>query len=254
MGCCESNYIIESTKNEVENNIRNAIINLELNNRLISEFESIFVTIMKIPIEEVKDSKIYTNENFHKLINTTIINNKSEKELIVQQYNIILKPGSEKKFHFFFFLQILFLVKGSFNEKLKFFFLLTKSHLTPFTVKQMKVFIYQYFEVNFIKVTKLFVEGMKLNSEIDSLKLLKDVFNENNIRAYSKVFIKEIDKYILKSKPLLKNNSAEIDDEILKDEDVSEYFVENKILFDAIELRKDFYNRFNVEDKKITSI
>lgn len=245
MGCCEGKYIIEGTENEVENSIRNAIINLEINTLSIGEFESKFQSIIKLPIHEVQDSKWFTQEAYHKLLDNVLINNKCDNITIKQQYNFILKPEYDnKKFPFYFFLQISSLLRGSFDEKVSFMEKGAKLHLNPLTAKQMRIFIFQYLELNLIKVTNFYIDSLKINNKPEAQTLISKVFNEINLKTFSTNFIKGINKIVLKTKPFLKDNNTDLDNELIKSNEFKEYFLENRILLDGLELRKSFYSKY----------
>lgn len=245
MGCCEGKYIIEGTENEIENQIRDAMVNLEINTISISEFEEKFRQIMKVQIHEVIESKWYTQDAFHTLVNSTLINQKLDSAQTKSQFNLILKADSDtKKFPFYFFLQISSLLRGSFEEKVIFLEKGAKTHMNPFTVKQMKVLIFQYLDLNLLKVTNNYIENSKLSMKPDAQNLISRVYTDSNVKAYSTSFIKGIQRMVLKSRPFLKDNPEAMDNESIKSGEFREFFLENRILLDGLELRKSFYTRF----------
>lgn len=242
MGCCHNKYYIQETDNEIENNIRTTMNLLQINNISIKEFEQIFQNSIKISIQEVKDPKWYTEENFNKLLCSAIIYEKTESNF---QYSYILKPSQEKKYAFHFFLQICYLLNGDIETKVDFIEKGLKAHQSPFTVKQMKIFIYNYLEVNLLKVTFSFIDSNKFLRKDEAIENLLKIYNERNLHDYCKTFIRGISKFILKTKPFLKENSTELDNEIFKSIDLYEYFLEYNILLDSFELRKNFYIKYS---------
>lgn len=247
MGCCEGKLHYEGTDNEVENNIRLAISSLELNKISITEFEERFQRIIKIPIHEVQESKWYTEEHFRILLESVIIDMKEDNTCLRQQYDYVFKPEYDpKRYHLIFFLQIVSLISGRLEEKIAFFEKVSKAHFNPLTIKEMKVLIIQYLEINLVKSTSFYIDNQKLISNPDAQSLLSKIYTEVNLQNFSISFIKGINKIALKNNPFLKEkDSKEIDNEIIHSQEFTEYFMENRILLDLLELRKHFYIKFS---------
>lgn len=246
MGCCEAKPVIEGTGNEIENSIRSVIMNLEINNISIAEFEQKFQSIMNYSIHDINDSKLYTQEAFQEIKDKILISNNSDNNGIKQQYNFILKPEFDfKKFPFYFFLQIASLLRGTFEEKVKFLEKGCKIHLNPLTIKNMKILIYQYLDVNLLKATSNFIESQRLGGNPDSQSIQFKVYNENNLKTFSFGFLKAINKIAILNNPFLADkDSKEFENETFKSSDFYDYFNDNRILLDGLELRKAFYNKY----------
>lgn len=253
MGCCEAKPNIEGTGNEIENSIRSVIMNLEINNISISEFEQKFKSIMNCSIHDINDSKPYTQEAFQEIKDKILISNNVDNNGIKQQYNFILKPEYDpKKFPFYFFLQIASLLRGTLEEKVKFLEKGCKIHLNPMTIKNMKILIYQYLDVNLLKATSNYIESQRLGGTPDSQSIQFRVYNENNLKNFSFGFLKAVNKIAIKNNQFLaEKDSKEVENEVFKSTDFYEYFNENRILLDGLELRKTFYNK-NINPNQVS--
>lgn len=250
MGCCEGNHIIsEGTENEIENSIRSAIIVLEINNLTVNIFEEKFKNIIGIAINEITDVKWYSPEKYILMINSLMINAKTDELKTKQQNALIVKVNlndekKAKKFPYHFFLQIFSLLRDNFDEKIKFLEKGIKTYLNPFTVKSMKKLIFQYLELNLLVITNDYIDHFKLKSKQEAIYLLTKIYTEANLKDYASGFLKSIDRYFLRVRPF-KKEIKELENEIVKSEEMKDYFMENKILLDILEVRKCFYTKYS---------
>ena len=243
MGCCEGKLTVDYTDNEVENQIRTTIASLNITNLSVSEFEKSFTNIMRIGINEVLDTKWYNEECYMNLLSTIYINNTSGINSNKNQMNLVIKLSDKKSFPFFFFLQTSSLIRDSFHDKVEFIEKGVKGHFNPLTVKNFKVFIYSYLHVNLNIVTSNYIDESNLDSN-DARMLTNKIYTEENVKSFSTLYINNLNKIINKNKPFVKDNN-EIDNEIIKSNELKDFFKLNKILLDGLELRKLFYERYN---------
>lgn len=259
MGCCELKDI-EITDNETENRIRSIINTIETNHLTFDLFDKKFKKIISISILDVDTVKWYTTEHYLELINIVFLNNHSYKAEVAYDRSIqttkklgvitnkehaylIIKPELDpKNFPLFFIFQVLSLLNDTIERKIDVMEQALRFHIKFISLGNFKKILVKYLEVNLVYSTVCYVEGVNTETQDDGL-LVNSVYTKKNVEIFAMPMFQTIDKIVLRTKPLLHDKI--INNEFLNSNDLKEFFMQYKVIFDCLELRKVFYQRFS---------
>ncbi len=114
------------------------------------------------------------------------------------------------------------------------------------TYETFSKFIQVYLEIMLIEITFNF----KSHNEKEINDLISGIFNVVNVNEYCKWLCAKMSKIITKNKKHLTEKSS-IKNEYISDEQLKEFFEKNRFLFDCLELRNNYYNKYNMGGRPI---
>ena len=111
------------------------------------------------------------------------------------------------------------------------------------TYKTFSKFLNTFLEMMLIEITSNF----QRHNLQDTKVLLNDVYNIKNVNEYCKWLCWKMGKIITKNKKVVFSDVKAINNEFIKDEHLETFFKKYSFLLRPIELRNNFYKKYNID-------
>ena len=109
------------------------------------------------------------------------------------------------------------------------------------TYKTFSKFLSAFLEVMLIEITYNFQKHNLYEAKL----LLNDVYNSNHVNEYCKWLCWKMGKIVTKNKKSILSDIKAINNEFIKDEHLNTFFNKNSFLLRPVELRINFFNKYN---------
>ena len=254
IACCVQKSPYEEIDSKEEIYIRETIeyfskkmtTNEKLYKSMKKYFSIYLLDIDGLPLEWVDEINynLFISEIFN--INNTNENNDSNISLIKLEYNSVKNISIKDYFDKFHLLLSIWLIGISPSKTLnqeqkieiiKNIILKCNKYLT---FKTFSKFLNTYLEIMLIEITYKFLKHNEQETKI----LLNDIYNSWHINEYCKWLCWKMGKIILKNKKIENIDKRTINNEFIRDEHLDIFFRKYSFLLWPIELRNNFYNKY----------
>ena len=253
--CCQQKLDLNQIEYKEEIYIRETIDkftkkmvpNSKLNKLMQKYFSILLLDIEGPPLEWISEEAY--NDFIYRIFDKNGKSQTKEKEInyITLEYNnatnISIRDYNDNNFHL---LLLIWLVGISppktinEEEKIKIIKNIIIKYNKYITYKTFSKFLNTFLEMMLIEITYNF---QKHNIKETKL-LLNDIYNINHVNEYCKWLCWKMGKIITKHKKIVLSDTKAINNEFIKDEHLNTFFKKYTFLFNPIDLRSNFYNKY----------
>ena len=253
--CCQQKLDLNQIESKEEIYIRETINNLTKKmvpnaklKKLMQKYFSILLLDIEGPPLEWISEEAY-NDFIYRIFDKNGKSQIKQKEInyIKLEYNkvsnISIKDYNDNNFHLLLLLWLVGISPSKTindEEKIKIIKNIIIKCNKYITYKTFSKFLNTFLEMMLIEITYNF---QKHNVKETKL-LLNDIYNIDHVTEYCKWLCWKMGKIITKHKKIVLSDTKAINNEFIKDEHLNTFFKKYTFLFNPIDLRSNFYNKY----------